>query len=403
MTSSPSTIEPTKLFDYSVQTFLVGDEIALRPVVKEDAPFTASWRGSLYPRSPSNTETWIEKKIGGDAGNPYVIVRKSDGRPVGLYGTEAAFPAVWNHVFIDPLFATQELAWTIEAWRLIVPWQIGEKSTIILRQVVPGDETDLLAALVADGWRESARYRDFLWSRQAATWVDRVVLEYLSPQWVALLGDPAEVPLERTGLGTPRPVPALVATPEKVPPQAIMVGERVYLRPLNKADGVTIAEMTRKEPDPIWAIGRRLAYPVSYAGWTDKLQEKEPQEWVRFAVCLRENDRLIGSMGLYGIDYLHGFAESESEIYDPEYRGGGYGSEAKHLLFAYAFDRLGLHALKSWVIFQNTRSAAALRKQGYVEAGRHHWAYPIDGGFGNAVVFTLHADTWRALPRTSAE
>ncbi|HEU0166080.1 MAG TPA: GNAT family protein, partial [Thermomicrobiales bacterium] len=68
-----------------------------------------------------------------------------------------------------------------------------------------------------------------------------------------------------------------------------------------------------------------------------------------------------------------------------------------------AFDRLGLHALKSWVIFQNTRSAAALRKQGYVEAGRSHWAYPIDGGFGNAVVFTLHADTWRALPRTSAE
>jgi len=393
-------VTPSTQFDLDTHTFLVGDEIALRPIIKDDAPWASSWRKGPFPLSTATAETWIEEKLGDEGGNPYLIVRKVDGRPVGTLKMDGSFPGRHIKVFIDPLFDASATAWKIEVFRLIRPWQIEEKHMPALHASLPGDEPDVLAALLADGWRETARFAGLHWSESQASWVDRVMLEYLNPQWVSMLGNPNDEPLERTGMGTPRPVPAAVTPPDLAPKQAIMIGERVYLRPLNKDDAVTISEWSRQEPDPVWNLGRRMYNPVGYAGWTDRLQENDPQTWVRFAICLRENDEIIGSLGLCGIDYIHGFAESESEINRADYREGGYGSEAKHLLFAYAFNRLGLRALHSSVIFPNMRSAAALRKQGYTEAGRMNWAYPLNGGFGNTVVFSLHADDWRALSRT---
>ena len=399
---STSSIAPSTAFDLSQHTFLVGDEIALRPVTKEDAPYTASWRASRYPLSPETTETWITEQIGKDAGDPYLIVRTSDGRPVGmLHDLGGGFVARSIRIHIDPLFAEHARRWTIAVYRLVVPWLIDERHAPLLRTHLIDDDPALQEALVADGWRETARYPRHRWSSTQATWVDWVALEYLSPHWLDLLGDPAEVPLERTGTGAPRPVPAPIPTPEVIPPQAIAIGERVYLRPLNKDDAMVISELSRQETDTIWSLGRRLQATMGYAGWTERLQEADPPTWIRFAICLRETQEVIGSLGIVDIDYVHGTAETESEIDHVAYRERGYGSEAKQLLIWYAFERLGLHALRSWVIFPNTRSAAALRKQGYREAGRIHWAYSLDGGFGNAVVFTLHADDWRLLPRTT--
>ncbi|HWV25302.1 MAG TPA: GNAT family N-acetyltransferase [Thermomicrobiales bacterium] len=391
--------KPSTLFDLSTHTFLVGEEIALRPVTTEDAPWTTSWRESVFPFSPSTTETWIEEEIGGDAGNPYLVVRKADGRPVGSLMLDGTFPGRHVRVFIDPLFGERATAWKTEVFRLLVPWQVVEKHIPILHTGMPDDDPTLLDALRAMGWRETARFPRLSWSERRQDWADHLMLEYLNPQWVSMLGDPNDEPLERSGLGTPRPVPAPVPAPENPPKQAIMIGERVYLRPLNKDDALPISELSRQEPDAIWSIGRRIYSPAGYAGWTNHLQKDDPQTWVRFAICLRESDEVIGSLGLAGIRYIPGFAETESEINRAEYRAGGYGSEAKHLLFEYAFNRLGLHAVHSWVAFPNTRSAAALRKQGYTESGRMNWAYPLNGGFGNAVVFTLHADDWRAMPR----
>lgn len=107
----------------------------------------------------------------------------------------------------------------------------------------------------------------------------------------------------------------------------------------------------------------------------------------------------IGFVGLDGVNYRHRYAESESELFRPDYRGGGYGSEAKHLMFDYAFNDLGLHSIQSWVLFENTRSAAALRKQGYVEIGRVHWQAQNKGRYDHFVVFELLEDRWRSLPR----
>ncbi|MGB3329252.1 MAG: GNAT family N-acetyltransferase [Thermomicrobiales bacterium] len=394
---------PSTLFDLSTHTFLVSDEIALRPATKDDAAFTSSWRETRFPHSPETTETWIEEEL---SGSMYIVVRRHDGRPVGQIRLGSGFPKRFLRVFIDPVFGDDASRWLIAVYRLVLPWQIEEKHVPILSTNRDADETDLIAALREDGWRECCRYPQASWSSRSGAWVDRVFLELPSPQWLATMGDPADAVLERSGTGLPRPVVPPRPVGDDAPKGAVMLGDRVYLRPLEKEDALTISEWTRQEPDPVWSLGRAMYSPPEYVEWIKKLQKDDPQTWPRFAVCLRDTGELIGSMGIVGIDFIHGMGMTESELNNPAYREQGYGTEAKQLLFAYAFDVLGLRNLESWVAFPNLRSAAALRKQGYKEAGRLHWEYALDGDFGHATLFLLNADEWRALPRipmTTAE
>lgn len=221
----------------------------------------------------------------------------------------------------------------------------------------------------------------------------------LNKDWVARLGDPADREQPRAGSGEPRPVTPPVQLGGDPPANAVRVGPRVYLRPIQEGDARIAAHWASRETDPNWANGRRAIGGTAWWHEIEELQKPTPQEWVRFAVCLRDADELIGFVGLVDIDYHHRFAESESKLINPAFRGSGYGSEAKHLLFDYAFNTLGLHMLTSWVLFENTRSAAALRKQGYKDAGRMHWTHARDGAFTHGGMFELLADEWRTMPR----
>ncbi|MCA1670291.1 MAG: GNAT family N-acetyltransferase [Thermomicrobia bacterium] len=111
--------------------------------------------------------------------------------------------------------------------------------------------------------------------------------------------------------------------------------------------------------------------------------------------CGRD-DRCIGMVGVDGIDYLHRTAETFSALGPAEFRNQGYGTEAKHLLLEYCFDHLHLHALRSSVFAANTRSAAALIKQGYREAGRLKWADVKGGIYQDDLLFDVMRDEWLA-------
>jgi RimJ/RimL family protein N-acetyltransferase len=105
---------------------------------------------------------------------------------------------------------------------------------------------------------------------------------------------------------------------------------------------------------------------------------------------------LIGETGLYSIDWIARTAESGYWLYRAADRGMGYGTEANLLLLEYAFDWLGLNMIWAWVKERNPRSQAAIRKQGYRDAGRFTWNGYGPDGFDNARMFDLLATEWRA-------
>lgn len=382
------------------QTFLVGEEVYLRTFELGDEKNAASWRNSVFPKSTELVKTWIEAgipKAGKQKKGFFAIVRKADDVLVGSISAGHQDVIVELEAHVDPLYGDQGLRWKAEAITLVAGWEVDERHMPSVGVEIPASETIVTDALRAFGMREMARWREmFLINGER---VDCVMYQYHNAGWMETLGDPLEAPLERTGTGEPRPVPPKVTLDGDPPKNAIMVGKRVYLRPEEKDDAKSVAEWARKEEETFFDIGRHLPTQVLHQNWTQSAQEGDHPGTISFSVCLRESDEVIGSVSLFDVNYVHLYAETGSFFHRPDYRGAGYGSEAKQLLLEYAFEKLGLHMVESWVLFPNTRSAAALRKQGYREAGRVTWLYPYEGNFGNMVVFDLLAEEWRAMPR----
>jgi len=380
------------------QTFLVGEEVYLRPIDTEDAKVGMSWLQTVFPRSTDRVETWIKEDMVKDQDASYfAIVRIADDRVVGSIKVNQWGPETWLDTQTDPLFGERGLRWLGEGLTLIVPWLADERQHPSVKIELPADEQPVIDAVKAIGMRECARMREML-DRDGRR-VDRLSFHYLSKRWLESLGDPFEIEIPRTGTGLPRPVPPKVTLDGNPPRNAVLVGQRVYLRQQEHDDFESVARLARTETEIFFDIGR---YLPSSVGMRRRLENQEkatlPTD-IWFAVCLRETDEHLGVVGLLDVDYQNRFAETGSFFNRPEFRGGGYGSEAKQLLLEWSFEILGLHMIQSWVYFPNTRSAAALRKQGYTEAGRMVWAYSHNGTLDSFVLFDLLAEEWRAMPR----
>lgn len=388
---------------HTKQSFLVGEQVYLRTPQEGDEAYAASWRQGRIRRSVSATETWLEDDLKEDDDLHLLIIRKSDDRPVGSLVRSNWAQTYWLSGYIDPLFGDIADTWLGEAYALALTWTVDEQHHPVAHiECIPADKPKVLEMVEAVGARVNSTFRERI--RRGDRWVDWHVVSYLNKDWVKTLGDPFAEEKPRSGSGLPRPVIAPVeVSPEELPLNAIRVGPRVYLRPLKKDDAKVLNEWIRKETEPFWSSGRGLSTVTSLEEWFGRLDKSEPQRWVRFAVCLRENHEFIGCVGVDLIDYVNGSGESESEFHNVEYRSKGYGTEAKHLLFDYAFNTLGLHTLQSWVMYGNTRSAAALRKQGYKDVGLEPWLVRKAGRFESFGTYELLADEWRAMPRASVE
>jgi len=394
----------TPLLTSDRQAFLVGSEIALRPIHADDAALGTSWRPTIFPESRSRVEAWMEEtltKEDPEKRETLAIVRRRDETVVGsvVLEHEHLFTVATAHV--DPIHGDAGLVWKGEALVLVARWIVDERHRMILHTDIPAHELPTIATIERAGFRQSTRFREkrFVDGR----WVDELIYDYPNAGWLRRLGDPHDIPLERTGTGQPRPVPATVTLTTDPPRGALMVGDRVYLRAYEDGDADLDAIWAMREPEAGYVSGRTAYSPAASARNVLEAQKPALQEKVTFSVCLRETDEFIGIVELMDIDYVHRNAETGSWFHRPDYRGGGYGSEAKQLLLNYAFNVLRLHMVHSWVLFNNTRSAAALRKQGYREAGRACWTWTSRGNLGNMVLFDLLAEEWRALPRTTID
>ncbi|MEZ4571140.1 MAG: GNAT family protein [Thermomicrobiales bacterium] len=175
----------------------------------------------------------------------------------------------------------------------------------------------------------------------------------------------------------------------------IIVGERVYLRAEEPDDADTMAHHYAVETDDwIDDFGRFLQSPIMFRSSIEENADVSIPESLTLQSCLIQNDALIGWVGLFGIDYVNGTAETYSHFAPGEWRGKGYGTESKHLLLAYCFDYLQLHILQSYVFGSNERSAAALRRQGYQPAGLLRLDGPRRGKYLDTWVFDVKRDEW---------
>jgi RimJ/RimL family protein N-acetyltransferase len=297
---------------------------------------------------------------------------------------------------IDPLAAdAQRDAILAELLRMLVPWLIEERHVMTIG-VSTLDNQPLVEQAVADlGGRNASRLRErFLVDGKRR---DEHYVQFFNPDWIEKLGVPPDVAEELVDRAVRSPATRRrsIAGRDRLP-TAVGVGDRVYLRAHVEGDFRRIAEWSMRETEDIFPEGRWVASAGAIGSSVRSIASTEPAEVIGLAVALREDDELIGVMVLFGIDWVHRTAETASEMFRPEYRGGGYGTEAKHLMLELAFDQLGLHMVYSSVSESNPRSAAALRKQGYRLGGYTAWESFVAGGLCGNWAYDLLADEWRA-------
>jgi RimJ/RimL family protein N-acetyltransferase len=177
-----------------------------------------------------------------------------------------------------------------------------------------------------------------------------------------------------------------------------LIGEKVYLRAMERGDAQLIADWFNREPV---RRGTRQYRPQSPEQRLEKLERISASEQdVQFGVALREGDRLIGACGLHSLDECHHHAELGMVIGDPVDWGHGYGADAARLLIGYGFDTLNLHRIWLTVYEDNPAARRIYERLGFRLEGtlRHH-------GFREGRWWDIHsmgllADEWRQLAQS---
>lgn len=386
------------------QTLLVGEEVYLRPLEPSDAETASVWSASPWPAPPDVARELLEEELGSNLGaefrqQRYLILRRGDDTPVGSVTMRYARQDGAQLQFaLGPSKSRDDWAWVCaKTVPVALRWLIDDRSMRSVRFEFPGEHPLVTGMTERLGITHCYRMRERM--LLGGTRYDAVGYQALHPGWLQKLGAPR---LEPEVLRAPEPA---VPAPRRwnpgyvVPPSALVAGDRLYLRALAGEDAERAARAMLTETEVSIPEGRAIFNPYVSAQFVRDAARRPPPWWVRFAIVVGETGETIGSNGLMDLDLLSRTAETETDIWSAAHRGQGLGTEAKHLLLAYAFEVLDLHMIYSWISTFNRRSIAAIRKQGYRDAGSIGW-YDFHGvELHGGACFDLLASEWRAARR----
>ena len=165
-----------------------------------------------------------------------------------------------------------------------------------------------------------------------------------------------------------------------------LVGERVYISPMNPEDAEIYAKwLNNAKITQYLSVHNSLVCISGERSYIEDFCKKE------FHMCIVkiENDELIGNIALENIDYKNGSAELGIFIGEEDNLGKGYGSEAIKLLTNYGFKELRLHSIYLRVYDLNERAKKAYEKCGFKECGRLHEALFRDGKYHDIIHMEL--------------
>jgi RimJ/RimL family protein N-acetyltransferase len=172
-------------------------------------------------------------------------------------------------------------------------------------------------------------------------------------------------------------------------------GSSICLRPPEEKD---LGMMT------VWINDYRITRNLLAYLPTSKAKEKEFLEGmgkdghnITLAIVDRENDNILGMIGLHKIDWKNRDATFGIFIGDENSRKKGYGKEATNLLLEYAFQTLDLERISSSCWDFNIASQSLHKSCGFIQEGTKRRAGYIDGERRDSILFGILKEEWRVL------
>lgn len=167
--------------------------------------------------------------------------------------------------------------------------------------------------------------------------------------------------------------------------RGIITGEKIYLRPILRSD-LTYLNKWKNDEDIFRNLGGGFL-PVSIdqqEKWLDSMIDMTGNNR-RFIICNYE-DKPVGMVGLYNINWIHRFCEIGVYIGDKAQQGRGFGKEACILIENFAKEFLNLRKIKLFVVQDNDMAVSMWDKLGYKVAGVLKEERYIKGHFRDVVL-----------------
>lgn len=167
----------------------------------------------------------------------------------------------------------------------------------------------------------------------------------------------------------------------------MIVGEKVYLSPINLEDANQYAE---------WLSDIDIAKYLDQ--FTKIHNEINEAEWIKslgkngdynFAIIDKEHDKLLGNISLGKVNMTHRIAELGVFIGDKGYLSKGYGSEAIMLLLDYGFNFINLNNIMLRVLSFNSRAIKAYEKCGFKTFGVWKECFYFDGKYFDEIYMNV--------------
>ena len=229
--------------------------------------------------------------------------------------------------------------------------------------------------------------------------LDSIGYEALHPGWIEKLGLPRGMEEGPDVREVRRPAPLAWNPTFTVPESAIVAGDRLYLRAFTPEDAEQASRQMRRETEISFPEGRLMVNPYVHARNIRETAKQQFPSWIHFAIVIGETREMIGANGLINPESRHRQRRDRNLSLERKASQSGLWHRGQASAAGLRFNRLHLHLVYSWVSEFNARSAAALRKQGYREAGYIAWGDYHGTELYGGMLFDLLASEWRAARR----
>jgi ribosomal-protein-alanine N-acetyltransferase len=180
-------------------------------------------------------------------------------------------------------------------------------------------------------------------------------------------------------------------------PFPVLYTERLMLRNFTKNDANDLFKL-RSDKKVMQFIDRPMATTVSDAAdHINKIQEFLKNKYgITWAISLKNNKRLIGTVGLWRIIHEHYRAEIGYMLHT-DFHAKGIMHEAMKPVLDYGFNIMNLHSVEANVNPDNKASINLLEKNGFVREAYFKENYYYNGKFLDSMIYSLLAQNFKQL------
>jgi diamine N-acetyltransferase len=181
-------------------------------------------------------------------------------------------------------------------------------------------------------------------------------------------------------------------------PRPIIRGQRVLLRAPEREDIPTFVRWFNDAEVLAHLAMRAPMSTAAEAAWFDRMLAAQGTTDYHFVICLTDDRRPIGTIGLHGIDFVHGFAEFGIAIGEKSEWGKGHGLDATRAICDFGFGELRLERISLLVYADNPRARRTYEGAGFRHEGTMRRALYQRGEHIDVHAMALLRDEWAALP-----